>query len=147
MKTTFSGEKIKKKLPFDFMLELLAPGEPYWKHMFGAVGVYLEEKIVFVLFDKRNKHPVDSGIWIVTSAEHHASLREEFPSLRSITLFGSQKETAWQVLPAESERFEEDAHALARHALKGDPRIGKVPKPKKRKAPEAAPGSTKRKRR
>src|SRR5579859_4493365 len=96
--------------------------------MFGCTAVYVGERIVLVLRD-RGDSPKDNGVWIATVREHHETLKAEFPAMRSITLFGP-KETAWQVLPADSEDFEEAALRACDLIRKEDPRIGKIPKRK-----------------
>ena len=93
--------------------------------MFGCLAVYVRDKIVFVLRDKRDQTE-DNGVWLVTTTEHHQSLRREFPNLRSIQVWG-KKVTGWQVLPAAAENFEEAALRACELVLAGDPRIGKVP--------------------
>jgi hypothetical protein len=94
--------------------------------MFGCLAVYVEEKIVMILRD-RDDSPVDKGVWLATTAEHHASLRREFPRMRSIRLFGTEA-THWQVLPADEPDFEEMALRACELIRARDPRIGKVPK-------------------
>lgn len=104
--------------------------------MFGCTAVYVDEKIVFILRD--GKGDADDGVWVATTREHHASLRREMPSLRSIRVFG-EGESGWQVLPAGAEDFEDSvlrACALVRAA---DARIGKVPKPRSKKKPTERP--------
>jgi hypothetical protein len=100
--------------------------------MFGCHGVYTGEKIVLILRNK-TEHPLDNGIWIATKKEHHASLKEILSSMRTIHLLGNG-ETNWQNLPVDALDFEEAAFLLCDLILKGDIRIGNVPKPKKRKA-------------
>jgi len=53
-------------------------------------------------------------------------LREEFPNMRSIRLFGKEA-TDWQILPADAQDFEEAVQRAGELVLAGDPRIGKVP--------------------
>ena len=113
------------KVPFAFVLDELEALEPYTKPMFGCTAVYVGEKIVLILRD-RPKHPEYNGVWVATTAEHHATLRAELPSLRSIGLLGET--TGWQYIPADGLAFEDEvlrACALVRAA---DARIGKVPK-------------------
>jgi hypothetical protein len=93
--------------------------------MFGCLAVYVQDKIVVILRDRLDD-PADNGVWLATSEEHHASLREDFPSMRSIGLFG-QRVTHWQVLPADADDFEEAALRACDLVLARDPRIGKVP--------------------
>ncbi|HEV3192005.1 MAG TPA: hypothetical protein VGY54_15950 [Polyangiaceae bacterium] len=86
-----------KTVPFDFVLEELAALDPWTRPMFGCTAVYIEEKIVFVLRDKKDDD--DNGVWIATTKEHHESLRHDLPKMRSITVLGVG-ETGWQVLPS-----------------------------------------------
>lgn len=120
--------KVKKKVPFEFVLEELASLQPYTKPMFGCTSVYVDDRIVFILRDKPEPKK-DRGVWVATTAEHHKSLRNDLPSMRSIALFGPGP-TGWQVLPDSSPRFEDDVLKACQIVLKGDPRIGKVPKRK-----------------
>lgn len=121
----------KKSVPFEFVLEELA-NHSYLqistKPMFGCIAVYSGEKIVLILRD-RPKTPEDNGVWLATSAEHHESLREIFPSMRSLKSFGD-RETGYQILPADSPDFESAVMRACELVAKDDPRIGKVPKPK-----------------
>lgn len=119
----------KKPIPFDFVLDELEPLSPRTKPMFGAYGVYVGDQIVFILYQK-DKNPADCGVWLATTGEHHASLQREFSSLRSIEIFGPGP-TGWQVLPAESDDFEEAVLKACRLVLHRDPRIGKTPKGRK----------------
>lgn len=118
-------------IPFEFVLDYLAVADPVVRPMFGCSAIYIGKKIVMALRDKK-EHPVDNGVWLATSHEHHADLRKDFPSLRSIKIFGT-KESGWQVLPKTSDDFEESVIMVCQLILKGDPRIGKIPKPKARK--------------
>lgn len=93
--------------------------------MFGCLAVYVQDKIVVILRDKRDG-TADNGVWLATTAEHHASLGREFPNMRSIQVLG-KKVTGWQVLPAEAPDFEESALRACELIVARDPRIGKVP--------------------
>lgn len=117
-----------KKPPYEFVMEELSDLPIYTKPMFGCLAVYLDEKIVFILRQKKND--IDNGIWLATIGEHHASLQKDFPSMRSIEIFGPGP-TGWQVLPEESEDFEEAALRACKFVRARDPRIGKIPKKKK----------------
>jgi hypothetical protein len=121
----------KKPVAFDFVLEQLMPINPVVRPMFGCHAIYRGEKIVLITRSKP-EHADDNGVWVATRPEHHKSLLKEFPSLRSIRLLGS-KETAWQNIPADADDFEESVLRVCSLILKGDPRIGKVPKSRKRK--------------
>ena len=124
--------KPKKSVPFAFVLDALAQLSPRTNPMFGCLAVYVGPKIVLILRD-RPTHPADNGVWLATTREHHESLRTEFPSLRSIEVLGEGRETGWQLLPASAPDFEEAALHACDLVLARDPRIGKVPKTKRKR--------------
>ena len=66
-------------------------------------------------------------MWVATTQEHHASLRREMPSLRSITVLAGGGVTGWQMLPADADDFEGSVLRACALVIAGDPRIGKVP--------------------
>ncbi len=121
-------KKIQKSVPFNFVIENLFALNPIVKAMFGAYAIYVGSKIVLILRDKKDE---DTGVWIATIPEHHRSLKKDFPSMRSIKIFGSG-ETGWQVLPMDADDFESSVNRACDFILKGDKRIGKIPKPKKK---------------
>ena len=88
-----------------------------------------------ILRDKNSKTE-DNGVWLATTEEHHESLRCEFPHMRSIGVLG-KKVTGWQILPADAPDFEETALHACELILGGDPRIGKIPGAKRRRAGRA----------
>ena len=119
------GIKPRKAITHEFVLEALACLAPRTNPMFGCLAVYVKEKIVLILRDKPSS-PVDNGVWLATTEEHHQSLRHDFPRMRSIKLLG-KKVSGWQVLPVDAPDFEEAARLACELILAGDPRIGKVP--------------------
>ena len=123
----------RKAIPHEFILEALAPVSPETRLMFGCLAVYVGDKIVCALRDKRNETAADDGMWLATTIEHHASLRLDFPSMRSIGVLG-KKVTGWQLLPADASDFEEAALTACEFILAGDPRIGKVPASRRTRA-------------
>jgi hypothetical protein len=126
--------KKTKAIAFDFAVEKLEKINPLIKPMFGCHALYVEEKIMLILRKKENNIS-DNGVWVATTPDHHESLRKEFPSLRSIKVFGTP-ESGWQVMPEEANDFEENVIKICELILRRDLRIGKVPgqkKPKKTK--------------
>src|SRR5882672_10676408 len=85
----------RKAVPHEFVLDTIASLSPETRPMFGCLAVYVKDKIVFALRDKRNETADDDGMWLATTYEHHASLRHDFPSMRSIRVLG-KKVTGWQ---------------------------------------------------
>lgn len=133
--------KVKRPIPYQFVLDELEPLEPHTKPMFGCLAVYVGEKIVLVLREKESETQ-DNGVWLATSAEHHSSLKGEFPSMRSIEVFGGGV-TSWQVLPADSDDFESLALRACELIREGDSRIGKIPKPKSKSKAKSKPKTRK----
>jgi hypothetical protein len=120
----FVGKR-RKAPPYEFVLDAIAPLAPWTRPMFGCLAVYVESKIVLILRDKHDGTQ-DNGVWLATTAEHHASLRREFLNMRSIQVLGKEV-TGWQVLPADAPDFEEAALRACELIIARDPRIGKVP--------------------
>jgi len=121
----FAAAKRRKVVPHEFVLDALLALSPVTRPMFGCLAVYIEDRIVLILRDKRDK-TADNGVWLVTTQEHHESLRREFPNMRSIHVLGRDV-TGWQVLPADAPDFEEAALHACELIVRRDPRIGKVP--------------------
>jgi len=125
------GVKRRKKIPHEFVLDALSALTPFTRPMFGCLAVYVGDKIVLILRDKQTDTQ-DNGVWLATTEDHHASLRREFPNMRSIAVLG-KKVTGWQLLPAGAPDFEESALRACELVHSGDPRIGKVPGSRKAK--------------
>jgi hypothetical protein len=115
----------RKAVPHQFVLDAIVGLSPITRPMFGCLAVYVEDKIVLILRDKRDE-TADNGVWLATTEDHHDSLRREFPNMRSIRALGKGV-TGWQVLPADAPDFEEAALLACERILAKDPRIGKVP--------------------
>lgn len=130
MMTKASNNK-RNPIAFNFILELLFPIEPVVKPMFGCHAFYVGEKIMLITRNKP-QHPEDNGIWVALTADHLAGFKKEFPSLRTVQLLGN-KETLWQNLPAGAPDFEESISRICELIRKGDTRIGKIPKARKKK--------------
>jgi len=125
---------IKKNIPFDFVFEYMQPLPYVIKPFFGCHAIYLGEKIVLILRDKKD-HPDINGVWIATSHESHESLRKVFPSMCSISIFSDgTTESSWQMLPADAADFESSVVELCKLVRRGDKRIGRVPKRKGKRA-------------
>ena len=117
--------KKRKRIPYEFVLDAISSLSPRTHSMFGCLAVYVRNKIVLILREKETESG-DNGVWLATTDEHHESLRREFPTMRSIQVFGGGT-TGWQVLPAEEENFEESALHACELIVAGDARIGKIP--------------------
>ena len=124
------GIKPRRAVPFSFVLDAIAPLSPWTRPMFGCLAIYVQDRIVLILRAKPST-PLDNGVWLATTEEHHPSLRLEFPNMRSIQLLSKnglgKKVTGWQVLPVDAQDFEQSALHACDLVLARDPRIGKVP--------------------
>ena len=127
----------RKAIPHDFVLDAISSLAPTTRPMFGCFAVHVDDKIVFFLREK-STHPSDNGVWLATTQEHHASLRQEFSNMRSIELLG-KKATGWQVLPSDAPDFEESALRACELVLARDARIGKIPQSKRSAGKSAKP--------
>lgn len=122
----------QKNIPFDFVFEYLEPLPYVVKPFFGCHAIYLGEKIMLILRDKKD-HPDVNGVWLATSHESHESLREIFPSMRSVSIFNDGAgETAWQMISSGAPDFESSVMELCKLVRRGDKRIGRVPKQKRK---------------
>ncbi|SPE25120.1 conserved hypothetical protein [Acidobacteriia bacterium SbA2] len=130
--------KPRKAVPFEFVLDALSALSPYTRPLFGCLAVYVQDKIVLVLRDKRTSTE-DNGVWLATTREHHESLRRDFPGMRSIKVLGKEV-TGWQVIPADAPEFEEAALRACELILAKDPRIGKLPGSRRTPTPAAKRG-------
>ena len=122
--------KKQKSLPFNFVLEQLQRLHPLVKPMFGCHAIYIGEEMMLVLRKKKNIDS-DNGVWLASAKDHHKELKKILPSLRSISIFGTG-ESDWQIIPEDSDHFEEEVMAACDLILKRDPRIGKIIRIKKK---------------
>ena len=130
------GVRQRKTVPHEFVIEAIGALSPVTRAMFGCLAVYVGRKIVLILRDKPSE-TADNGVWVATTKAHHESLRQDFPSMRSIRLLGKGP-TNWQNLPAGAPDFEEAALRACELILAGDPRIGKLPSGRRTRRPAAS---------
>ena len=119
---------MKKKIPFELILDLLHPLEITIKPMFGCHTIYSGGKILLIV-RKKEDHRDANGVWIATGKEQHESLRKELPSMQSVYILSDGKgETGWQMIHEDADDFEESVTKICDMILRGDIRIGKIPK-------------------
>jgi hypothetical protein len=123
--------KKKPSVPFEFVLEQLYSVDVEIRPMFGCFALYVNNKIVLIL-RKKMDFITDNGVWLATNKEHHSSLKQLFPSMRSINVFGS-KESNWQNLPDDANDFEEMVSLACELIRRGDNRIGRETRAKARR--------------
>ena len=121
--------KPQQRPPHEFVLEALLPLKPEIRRMFSGFGVYVGNRIVFMLRD-HEKSPRDNGVWLVLSDSTDPGdpeFRREFPSIRPIELLRN-KIGHWLLIPSDSSNFEMEALHACDLLLQRDPRLGRVPK-------------------
>ena len=119
----------RKAVPHRFVLDALANLNPTTRAMFGALAVYVEERIVFILRD-RSADPHANGVWLAVPVEFQESFLAHFPNTEPVHIMGKDI-TGWRLLAVNSEDFEESALHACELVAKGDLRIGKVPDTKR----------------
>jgi hypothetical protein len=128
-----------KPVAHSFVLEelqsALSPNRLRVRPMFGSHALYVDEKIVLILRRKQDQKSIrDDGVWVaLANPDLGPSMKKAFPTLREIEMFKERSRTGfsgWLNLPEGEDGFEEAALEICRLVAKGDPRIGKVPKPK-----------------
>lgn len=88
---------------------------------------------MLILRDKKD-NPEVNGVWIATSHEDHESLKKTFPSLCPVSILNNGAgETAWQMIPVNAPDFESSVLEICTLVRRGDKRIGRVPKKKRKK--------------
>jgi hypothetical protein len=117
--------KVKAVHPHQWLWEPLE-SEPSFvlRTMFGCKAVYLDGKIMLGFTTRKEPW---RGVLVATDQTRHAALRMEFPALAPHPILPK-----WLYLPEAADRFERTAAALVSLVRRRDPRIGNVPKPKKK---------------
>ncbi len=118
--------KIRPVHPHQWLWERLE-AEPSFvlRSMFGAKALYLDGKIMLGFIAREEPW---RGVLVATDRTRHAALRENFPELVPHPILPK-----WLYLSESIDRFERTATALVVLVQHRDPRIGVVPKPRKKK--------------
>lgn len=123
---------VKKRPPYDFILEELGDIVTAIKPMFGAYGIYRDHQILMIL-RKKEKFDNDTGMWLGVVDGYVPNIQKEIPELRDLEMFGTSP-TAWQVLGEDISNFEEVAIQICDLIKRRDPRIGRTPKARLKKS-------------
>lgn len=130
MRDPFAKTKARAKPvhPYEWLWEPLETDPGFvLKSMFGAKAVYLDGKIV-LCFCASNEEPW-AGVLVCTDRDRQPALCAEFPTLTPHTILPK-----WLYLPESDAAFERTARRLVQLARQRDPRLGVVPKPRKKRA-------------
>jgi hypothetical protein len=93
--------------------------------MFGTRAAYLDGKLMLCF--SAHEEPW-RGVLVCTERGHQASLVAEFPALSPHPILPK-----WLYLPESADNFERVAGRLAALALERDPRLGVVPRPRRKR--------------
>lgn len=108
-----------------------------FRGMFGGLTVYWEgRQVLFLCEDPHQTHykdtdyhfPIWNGVLLPTEREHHASLKEQYPSLQNHVVLPK-----WLYLPLSAEDFDEVFPQFIKKIERLDPRFGIQPKARKTK--------------
>ncbi|MHB8259289.1 MAG: hypothetical protein ACYDCN_11500 [Bacteroidia bacterium] len=117
------------KIPFEFVMDYLNPKKVKIKPMFGCFGLYVNNKIVFFLRERKEK-PTYNGVWVATTTEYLASLSKALPSINQHLKLVKDKNSngTWLFISVQDDKFEDVVIKACGLVTKGDKRIGKVTK-------------------
>jgi hypothetical protein len=98
--------------------------------MFGHHAIYVGERIVLFLVERPNNP--DNGVCLATTAQSIPGLLADFPCLRPLDAYGPTA-TDWRLIPCDAEDFEESVARACELICQGDPRIGRIPKSRRKR--------------
>lgn len=120
--------KYADKIPYNFVLDYLAGVDIVIKPMFGFYGIYTGGKLCLCLIRRekplirREKEPLQKGVFIATVVENVDSLKLDFPRAE----FEMLKEgKVWVFVSEDLPEFEAYAIRACEMIASGDPRIGR----------------------
>lgn len=121
--------KIKKENRYQFIADELADVSGLTlRKMFGCLAIYRNGLLYLVLADSEDDADWD-GVCVCTDRDRHAEVLKALPMLVPHKILPK-----WLFLSARtSEEFEAVCETLIRWVRREDPRIGTLPKPKKKK--------------
>src|ERR1700744_3419281 len=89
------------------------------------------QRIIVALRDRKDQ-PKINGIWVATNKGQQESLKKELPVLRGFSGLKSRDTgNGWQMIPKDAPDFESSAIRICELIVHHDPRIGKIPVPRK----------------
>ncbi|HTR29605.1 MAG TPA: CocE/NonD family hydrolase [Puia sp.] len=123
---------MNREIPFDFILDYLLRIETEVRPFFGMFAVYSGQKLLLMLRE-RNNEPEMNGIWIAVGSGH-AALKAEMPGLRPYPgSDGGKKDNGWLQIHPDLDNFEQLAIRICELIVHRDPRIGRIPPPKRKR--------------
>jgi hypothetical protein len=121
---------VSREIPFEFILDYLLPIETEVRPFFGMFSIYSGQKLLLMLRERDNE-PEMNGIWISLN-KGHAALKGELPGLRAYPGSGAgKKDNGWLQIHPDLDNFEQLAIRICEMIVHRDPRIGRIPPPRK----------------
>ncbi len=120
----------KHKIPYVFILDYLHPKEVKIKPMFGCFGLYVDDKIIFFLRDRKEK-PELNGVWVAVGIlSYYESLAKKLPSVNQDKKLVEDKKSnnKWLLISIHDDNFETIVIKACELVLNGNEGIGKVTK-------------------
>jgi hypothetical protein len=120
--------KYADKIPYNFVLDYLTGVDIEMKPMFGFYGLYAGGKLCLALIKRekplirREKEPLQKGVYIATVVEHVESLKKEFPTAEFEVL---KEGKIWIFVSETQPEFEEYVIRACEMIAAGDSRIGR----------------------
>ncbi len=131
--------RAKKSHPLEWLLEPLEDQPGYLRRkFFSGEAAYLNGCLSLIIIAKEEPW---NGLLVITGREFHPALQAQWKQLKSHEVLGK-----WLYLSQGDPAFETVATSIVQSILRGDPRIGVEPKPRKskRKNPAAKAKKTKK---
>lgn len=120
-----AAARVRAVHPYAWLWEPLESDPTFvLRSMFGAKAAYLGGKMVLCF--TAGEEPW-RGVLVCTEREHQPALIADFPELKPHSILPK-----WLYLPETAPKFEKQAVALVKLARQRDPRIGIIPKPRKK---------------
>lgn len=120
--------KYADKIPYSFVLDHLTGVDIVIKPMFGFYGIYTAGKLYLCLIRRekalirREKEPLQKGVYIATTTDHVDSLKDVFPAAQ-VELLKEGK--VWLFVSETRPEFEQYVIRACEMIAAGDLRIGR----------------------
>lgn len=118
----------ENKIPYPFVLDYLTGVELVIKPMFGCYGIYSNGKLCLFLVHRekplvrREKEPMQKGVYVATTTAHSPHLKAEFPKAEFEQLKG---EKVWVFISDTLDNFEQYVVRACELISSNDERIGR----------------------
>jgi hypothetical protein len=121
------GIRAKKSHPLEWVYEPMEDHPGYMRRkFFSGEAAYLNGRLCLIIIAKEEPW---NGLLIITGHEFHPALQAQWKQLKSHEVLGK-----WLYISQGDPTFEIVAASIVQSILRGDPRIGVEPKPRKNRS-------------